>query len=161
MNRHYTSADYLDRVNLIRKYFPNAGITTDIIVGFPTETEENFNESLAFTDEVGFSDIHPFPYSKRTGTVASKLTDLDKSVKKERLKKMLDKKQNCRDKFHVAQIGKTLSVLTETAEDGYVVGYSENYVRVYLDGAKTEREKFYSVTVTGLLKDGVTGVINE
>ena len=161
MNRHYTTADYLDRVNLIRKYFPNAGITTDIIVGFPTETEDNFSESLAFTEKVGFSDIHPFPYSKRTGTVASKLTDLDKSVKKERLKKMLDKKGICRDKFHNLQIGKTLSVLIETIEDGYAVGYSENYVRVYLDGKIASREKFYSVTVTSLFKDGVTGVINK
>ena len=65
MNRHYTKEQYLDKVNLIRKYFPNAGITTDVIVGFPTETDADFEESLKLTQDVNFSEMHIFPYSKR------------------------------------------------------------------------------------------------
>ena len=89
MNRHYTSNEYLEKVNLIREYFADAGITTDIIVGFPTESEENFMETLELVKKVRFSDIHPFPFSPRTGTVASKMKDLSGEIKKQRLDKLL------------------------------------------------------------------------
>ena len=89
MNRKYTTAQFLNSVNLIRKYFPLAGITTDVIVGFPTETEENFLETVEFVKKVEFSNLHIFPYSKRDGTVASKLyKDLPKQVKMARWKRL-------------------------------------------------------------------------
>ena len=87
MNRHYTKEEYLDKVNLIRKYFPNAGITTDIIIGFPTETEEDFVESLKFAKAVNFSEMHIFPYSKRDGTVAAGFKNIATNVA-ERVQKM-------------------------------------------------------------------------
>ena len=159
MNRHYTSKEYLDKVNLIRKYFPDAGITTDVIVGFPTETEDEFNDSLQFVKTVGFSDIHPFPYSKRTGTVASKLTEVPSDVKKERLKKLLTVKEDCRNNFHNKFIGKTLSVLFETVDDGVAVGYSANYIRVYADANFVTLGEIREVTVKSVYKDGVYGEI--
>ena len=86
MNRHYTKEQYLEKVNLIRKYFPNAGITTDIIIGFPTETNDDFIESLEFAKAVNFSEMHIFPYSRRNGTAAEKFkniaTNVDERVKK-------------------------------------------------------------------------------
>ena len=87
MNRHYTKEQYFDKVKLIRKYFPNAAITTDIIIGFPTETEDDFNESLEFVKQVNFSEIHIFPYSKRKGTVAEKFKNIATNVP-ERVSKM-------------------------------------------------------------------------
>ena len=153
MNRHYTAKEYLDKVNLIREYFPTAGITTDVIVGFPTETEDEFLQSVDFCKAVGFSDIHPFPYSKRTGTVASKLTEVPSQVKKERLKKLIEVKNNLRDAFNKSMLGKKLSVLFETTEDGLSVGYSANYIRVYAKGVPTD--KIIEVTALSLYKDGV------
>ena len=107
MNRHYTAEEYFEKVNLIREYFPTAGITTDIIAGFPTETEENFNETLDFIDKVKFSDIHPFIYSPRSGTVAYKMEDLDHRIKKERLDKLLVKKAERKRDFQNFMYGKT------------------------------------------------------
>ncbi len=159
MNRHYTAKEYLDKVNLIRKYFVDAGITTDVIVGFPTETEEEFIDSLEFCKAVGFSDIHPFPYSKRTGTVASKWTEVPSEVKKQRLKKLLAVKEDCRNNFHNKFIGKTLSVLFETADEDYAVGYSANYIRVYADKNSVVLGEISKVTVKSIFKDGVYGEI--
>jgi len=139
MNRHYTAEEYLDKVNLIREYFPNAGITTDIIVGFPTETEENFIETLELVDKVKFSDIHPFIFSPRSGTNAYKMKDLSGEIKEDRQARLLKKKAEVKSAFISTQIGKELNVLIEEVKDGFAVGYSENYLRVYLkDFNKTD-----------------------
>ena len=132
MNRHYTAEEFIEKVDLIRKYFPDAGITTDIIVGFPTETEENFNETLRLVDRVKFSDIHPFPFSPRQGTVAYKMKDLPAEIKKERLNQLLEKKAERKTAFVNAMKGKVLDFLFEEQKDGYYQGYSENYLRIYL-----------------------------
>ncbi len=132
MNRHYTAEEYIEKVDLIREYFPNAGITTDIIVGFPTETEQDFLDTLKLVDRVGFSDIHPFPFSPRSGTVAYKMKDLPSEVKKQRQAQLLNKKAECKENFIKGLIGKTLNVLFEETVEGYAEGYSENYLRVYV-----------------------------
>ncbi len=132
MNRHYTAEEYIEKVDLIREYFPNAGITTDIIVGFPTETEQDFLDTLKLVDRVGFSDIHPFPFSPRSGTVAYKMKDLPSEVKKQRQAQLLNKKAECKENYIKGLIGKTLNVLFEQTVEGYAEGYSENYLRVYV-----------------------------
>lgn len=92
MNRHYTRGEYLEKCALIYRYFPDAAITTDIIVGFPTETEEDFLDSLRIVEEAGFAQIHAFPYSPREGTNAwKKYEDIPAAVKKERLQRLLKK----------------------------------------------------------------------
>ncbi|MBP5467533.1 MAG: tRNA (N(6)-L-threonylcarbamoyladenosine(37)-C(2))-methylthiotransferase MtaB [Clostridia bacterium] len=93
MNRKYTREEFIEKVALIRKYFPLAGITTDIIAGFPTETEEAFLETLSIIDEVKFSDIHPFSFSPRRGTPAYKMPDLPPEVKKARLNRLIETKK--------------------------------------------------------------------
>ena len=133
MNRKYTTTQFLNSVNLIRKYFPLAGITTDVIVGFPTETEENFLETVEFVKKVKFSNLHIFPYSKRDGTVASKLyKDLPKQVKMARWKRLEGVAENLKADF--IQKNTTFEVLIEEEEDGYFVGYSKNYIRCYFQG---------------------------
>lgn len=128
MNRKYRTADFERTVNLIRKYFPLAGITTDVIVGFPTETEENFTETVNFIKKIGFSDLHIFPYSNRKGTVASKMfKDLPKSVKEERAKVLAEIRK--KDKIDFITKNDILEVLIEEEKNGVFFGYSKNYIK--------------------------------
>ncbi len=133
MNRHYTTKDFENSVNLIRKYFPDAGITTDIIVGFPTETDENFVETLKFVEKIKFSQLHIFPYSKRDGTAASKLyKDLSGKIKTQRLKQLSLLGQKLKNEFiEKHTVGK---MLIEEIVDGVCEGYTENYIKCYLKG---------------------------
>lgn len=152
MNRHYTPEQFYEKVCLIRKYYPDAGITTDVIAGFPTETEEDFNESYAFIEKVGFSDIHPFPFSPRSGTVAYKMPDLNGEIKKARLDKLLELKKELKNKFALSMMGKELYMLPEESKDGYTEGYSGNYLRLYVKGEV--KKEIVKVKVTEPYKDG-------
>ena len=140
MNRHYTASEFIDRVDLIRKYFPDAGITTDIIVGFPTETDKDFIDTLNLVDRVSFTDIHPFIFSPRQGTKAYQMKDLNPELKKERLQQLLVKKGICKQNFASSLCGKTFTVLFEEQKDGYFEGYTENYLRVYVKGENLENQ---------------------
>lgn len=133
MNRKYTTIDFMNSVNLIRKYFKNAGITTDVIAGFPTETEEDFEKSCEFIKKVNFSDLHIFPYSKREGTVASKIyKDLPKSIKNERVKVLEEIKK--KDKLNFIKKNDIVEILIEEEKNGAFYGYSKNYIRCVLKG---------------------------
>ena len=160
MNRHYTAEEYLQKVNLIREYFPNAGITTDIIVGFPTETEQDFIETVNLVDKVKFSDIHPFPFSPRSGTVAFKMQDLPKEIKKDRQNRLLKKKAECKQAFVNGLVGKTCDFLFEEEKDGYFEGYSENYVRLYLKDFSGTHD-IVKVQIIAPFKDGALAKIKE
>ena len=139
MNRKYNCTQYFDAVQLIRKYYPSAAITTDIIVGFPTETEEQFENGMAFARKVGFSDIHVFPYSSRRGTVAGRMKTLDPDVVTDRQKRMTAVKKELVDNYLNKQIGMPVNVLFETQEDGVWCGHAPNYVKVYSkNGAHNE-----------------------
>ncbi len=133
MNRHYTTEEFENSVNLIRKYFPLAGITTDIIVGFPTETEEEFLQTMKFVEKVKFSQLHIFPYSKREGTVAAKLyKDLPGQVKADRMKRLSELGKRLKNEFILKN--KTAKVLIEEKNGEYFEGYSENYIKCYIKG---------------------------
>ena len=153
MNRHYTSQEFFEKVQLIRKYFPDAGITTDVIAGFPTETEEHFDQTLDLIKRVNFSDIHPFIFSPRSGTVAYKMKDLPHEIKKARLDKLLEIKQQLKNSFALSQVGKTLDMLPEEMHGEYTVGYSGNYLRLYVKGVCKEQE-IIKVKVVGAYLDG-------
>lgn len=154
MNRHYTRAEYLEKCALIYEAFPFAAITTDIIVGFPTETEEDFLDSLRIVEEAGFAQIHAFPYSPREGTNAyKKYKELPSAVKKERVERLLKKGAEEKQRYIQKFIGRELELVPENCIDGYTEGYSENYIRVYLKG---ETEKFpVKVVAVEPFKDGV------
>ena len=153
MNRRYTTAQYLEKVRLIRSRFPYAAVTTDVIVGYPTESDEAFKRSMAFCREAGFADMHVFPYSSRKGTVAGKLPVLPAAVVAERQRAMTGLKHELSAEYRLKQLGKPLEVLFETKEDGLWCGHSPNYVKVYaMDG---ERNTLATVTPTALFGDGV------
>ena len=134
MNRHYTSGEYADKVKLIREFYPDAAITTDVIVGYSTESDENFKECIEFCDAIEFADVHCFTYSVREGTAGARLKKLPDEVKKARLDQMLKRKEAYKDKFVAKNIGKILTLIPEEEIDGFTVGYTENYLRVFVKG---------------------------
>lgn len=113
MRRRYTPEEYMNIVEKIRRVFPDAAITTDVMVGFPQETEEEFNQSMAFVEKVGFAKIHVFQYSPRKGTSAAKMPQLPKSVKAERADRMKALGERCTAKYMNGLVGKTVPVLFE------------------------------------------------
>ncbi|MDE6028947.1 MAG: tRNA (N(6)-L-threonylcarbamoyladenosine(37)-C(2))-methylthiotransferase MtaB [Clostridiales bacterium] len=132
MNRHYDTEYYYGKIELIRRYFPLAGITTDVIVGFPTETDEFFENSCNFIRKCGFSDIHVFPYSRRIGTIAAKkYGELPPDIVKSRVNKLLDIKNELRLQFMRKNLGTKVPVYIEDSEGDYNVGYTPNYIKVY------------------------------
>ena len=123
---------YERTINLIREYYPNAAITTDIIVGFPGETDEDFEQTLNFVDKIKFSKIHVFKYSNRKGTVASKMKNqIPGLVKKERSQRLIEKSKYYTDKFLDNMLNQPIKVLFESKNDnGFIKGYTTNYIRV-------------------------------
>lgn len=131
MNRHYDTEQYFQAVKLIRGYYPSASITTDIIVGYPTETEEMFENCMKFARKVGFSDIHVFSYSSRKGTVAGRMPVLPAEVVDDRQRRLSALKRELADNYLNKQLGMPQQVLFETQCDGLWVGHTPNYVKVY------------------------------
>ncbi|MCT4612228.1 MAG: tRNA (N(6)-L-threonylcarbamoyladenosine(37)-C(2))-methylthiotransferase MtaB [Clostridia bacterium] len=137
MNRKYTKEEYMNGVKNLRKYMPDVSITTDIIVGFPGETEGEFEESLEFAKEVGFSQTHVFAYSKREGTVAAKREDqISNNVKADRSKQMIELTNKSEVEFLNSQIGKVYEVLLEDEK----VGHTTNYLKVEIDKSQRKNE---------------------
>lgn len=147
MNRHYTREEYLSVCVLIRSFFPDAAITTDVIVGFPTETEEDLLLSLSMVEEAGFARVHAFPFSPREGTNAAKMKDLPPEIKRERMNRIRAAAKAAEEKYLQRFLGREAIALFE--EDG---GYTEHYVRVYNPTAK--EGGMYRVRLSKREKDG-------
>ena len=152
MNRKYTRAAFAEKAALVRAAFPQAALTTDIIVGFPTETEQDFADTLALAEEVRFSQIHCFAYSRRAGTAAAKLPDLPPQVKKERLGRLMELGGRLRGEYEGGFLGKTLELVPEEERGGFTEGYSENYIRLYVRGSVKKRTR---VRALERYKDGL------
>ncbi len=135
MNRRYTNTEYKEIVDRIRNNFENSSITTDVMVGFPGETEEEFKESLDFVTDIAFAKVHVFPYSRRSGTVADKMPmQLEKSVKESRASIMTAATEENRKQFLLSQIGRECDVLFERLDkNGLYEGYTRNYTLVSVD----------------------------
>ncbi len=160
MRRLYTTAGYLDAVSLIRSVAGDAAITTDIIVGFPGETDEEFAESYDFCQKIGFARIHVFSYSKRRDTAASIMPDqISPQVKKKRSDSMLALAEESAAAFHSSFLGKNLPVLWEQADNGIWNGYSGNYIKVYTASSGDLTNTVTDVHVQRLYEDGVWGEI--
>ena len=138
MNRHYTTDDYRRICGQLRTAFPNCALTTDVMVGFPGETEEEFESSLAFVREIGFSRVHCFSYSRRPGTPAAKApSQVPNAVKLQRSRRMIAAGEQGRAVYETKLIGKTVAVLPETvSEDGRLEGYTDTYVPVLVSGCE-------------------------
>ncbi|MBQ3369977.1 MAG: tRNA (N(6)-L-threonylcarbamoyladenosine(37)-C(2))-methylthiotransferase MtaB [Mogibacterium sp.] len=161
MNRHYTRAEYLDIVKALRDYDPEFGITTDIIVGFPGETEADFRDTLDIVKEAAFGKTHVFRYSPRKGTAGARLKDVvPESVKKERAGILEEAAEEVSRGFRQMLIGTEQTVLIEEEEDGYMTGYTGNYIKVYVKIPDAEAEalapgEFCKVIPAELYMDGV------
>jgi len=154
MNRHYDSAFYADLVERIRNMFPTAAITTDIMVGFAGETEDEFCESVEFLKKIGFAKAHVFSYSRRKGTVAYGLPDqVTRAEKARRSRIMLAAAAQSEKQFLKEQVGKTVSVLFETYKDGKAEGYTCNYSRVFVNTQENIEGKIRNVKITSVKQD--------
>jgi threonylcarbamoyladenosine tRNA methylthiotransferase MtaB len=159
MNRHYDTAEFARLIQHVETEVPGIAISTDIIVGFPGETEELFQQSLAFVERMNFARMHVFPYSRRKGTPAAGMPDqIPEPVKKNRVHRMQALADRKAAEFHSAFIGRTLEVLFETEHQGITNGLTGNYIRVYTADAVTGGE-IYAVQVEKLYRDGVWGSV--
>ncbi len=159
MNRHYTGDFYADLVTRIRNKFVNPSITTDIMVGFAGETDEEFLQSVEFTKRIGFARSHVFAYSRRAGTIADRLPNqVTSAIKQKRSAIMIAVTDESESKFLATQVGLTVPVLFETYESGVNCGYSDNYTHVSAIGVDM-RGKIVNVKITAVEGDGCAGEI--
>ena len=152
MNRRYTSAGYYEKCRILRKYFDNPALTTDVIVGFPGETEEEFQESLAFVDKVDFYETHIFKYSKREGTKAARMEDqIDEQVKAQRSAAMIELGLKKKEAYERSFIGKTVEVLVEEDEvyEGKTVqaGHTKEYIKIALESEENLKNTIVKVQI--------------
>lgn len=134
MNRKYDLKYYEEKIKKIRMIRPDISITTDIIVGFPYETDKLFNETLEFSRKMNFSKIHVFPYSIRLGTSAANMPNqVDESIKKERVKKLMDLSKTMEKEYYNKFVGKELDILVEECDNNVSIGHSSNYLMIRLN----------------------------
>ena len=159
MRRKYDTARYLQSVELLKAAFPGCAVTTDMIVGFPGETEEEFETSLEFIRKCGFADMHIFPYSRRPGTPADKMPgQLGNAVKEDRSRRAITVAEEMSRAYRESFVGTTLEVLFEEPEGEYFTGHTPNYIKVYCKGEDLHNQ-MKAVKVTGLFREGLLGGI--
>lgn len=160
MNRHYTLAEYRELIHSIQARVEDIGISTDIIVGFPGETLEMFENALKFVESMDFSRMHIFPYSRRTGTPAANYADqVPEEEKKRRVQIMQELAEKKAREFKQGFINRQLTVLFEPEHDGLVEGLTGNYIRVYANGNNVVQGKLYNVHMDKSYRDGLWGTI--
>ena len=159
MKRKYDTARYYESVRLLNQHFPGCAITTDMIVAFPGETEEEFQQSLAFIRKCGFADMHIFPYSRRPGTPADKMPGQhDNATKEARSRAAIAVAEEMSRTYRENLMGTTLEVLFEEMDGEFFTGHAPNYVKVYAKGENLHNE-IRTVTVTEVYRDGVIGTL--
>ena len=159
MKRKYTTARYLESVELLKEHFPGCAVTTDMIVAFPGETEEEFRESLEFIRKCGFADMHIFPYSRRPGTPADKMPgQLGNAVKEARSKEAIAVAEEMRSAFCRSLRGSTQAVLFEERAGAYFAGHTPNYMKVYVKGEDLHNQ-IREVKLQEPFQDGMIGTI--
>ena len=158
MRRRYSTGDYRQAARLLRQAFPGCALTTDVITGFPGETEAEFAETLAFCRETGFARMHVFPYSARQDTPAAQMPgQVPKALREERARQLIALGNELARAYCAAQIGCTVQVLAEETEEGIARGYTAQYIPCEFPGGQPGM--LYDVAVTGLSGDGLTGRI--
>jgi threonylcarbamoyladenosine tRNA methylthiotransferase MtaB len=162
MRRRYTQEQYRDAVVRLRRAVPDVAITTDVIVGFPGETDAEFEECLAFCREMAFAGIHVFPYSQREHTLAARLRDaVSDTVKKERVHRLIELAESMAGDYRRRFIGTTMQVLWETQREGVWEGLTDTYVRVHATSDddltnRTTGARLIEIEAAGLRAEVVT-----
>ncbi len=160
MNRKYTTTEYFESINLLRKHFESPNIATDIMVGFPGETDEDFISSVEFMKKVNFSDAHVFAYSNRKGTRADKMEgQIPPSLKDERSQIMSETVNVLKQNYMKGHIGKSLSVLFEQRHGDYFEGTSDNYIKVKVKTSLDLTGKILDVKITDIESENLIGII--
>ena len=155
MNRHYDTAEFLEVTGKLRSLFPDMSLTTDIICGFPEETEDEFSETLEFVRKAGFNKVHVFPYSLRKGTKAAAMPQVPTNIARERAGRLISLSDELEKEFTASFIGKDVEVMVEASEvkDGkvYLKGYTNEYVysRIGFDGSEEEASRYLCSIVKG------------
>lgn len=157
MNRHYTREGYLEKCALIYRYFPDAAITTDIIAGFPTETEQDFAQSLSMVEEAGLARVHAFAFSPREGTAAYRMKDLPPEVKSERLHRLLSCAKRAEEKYIARFLGRRTDFIAEEFDGEYTTGTTGNYLKIYVQKELAAGVKV-PVRLKEFYKDGAIGI---
>ena len=160
MNRKYDTARYVQSVELLNQYFEHPAITTDLITGFPEETEEEFSKTLSFLERCGFAQMHIFPYSIRPGTPAADMRQVPKAVKEERAHRAAQVAAGLHRKYLEGCVGRTYPVLFEQPRDGRYFGHAPNYMEVLVDGADLHNQ-VRDVTITGTDGEVLLGTLVE
>ena len=161
MKRRYNTADYRQVVSMIRESVPDVAITTDVIIGFPGETEAEFQESLNFSREMKFARIHVFPYSPRPGTAAAEIPQkISAQIKKQRTRQMLALAEESAQCFHQSFLNRTMDVLWEQRSGGIWSGLTGNYIKVYTKHGKDLANSLTPVKLENIYRDGLWGNIS-
>lgn len=159
MNRHYSAEEYEELCNKLRETFCEATITTDILVGFPTESDEDFIATTEFVKKIKFEKVHVFPYSVREGTRAAAMPQLTKQVKESRATALSTITEGIRREYLNKQTGKKVDVLFEVSKNGYTEGYTENYTPVKVFTSENLQGEIRKVHITGTENDCCIGEI--
>ncbi len=154
MNRKYTREVFKEKVKMIRKYFPDAGITSDVIVGFPNETDDDFKDTLDYVKDIKLSRIHVFPYSIRKNTKAALMDQIDPQTKNERAHLLRDVSEELEDEFFRSMVDKRERVLIEERSKGKFIGYTSNYIRAEIDANENSNLKINQVVDVELKNQG-------
>lgn len=148
MNRHYTTEEFRKVAEILRKYFKDVNLTTDIIVGFPGETDEEFEETYKFLKEIKFYKMHIFKYSRRDGTVAANMPNqVDGNTKEKRSRMLIELSEKNQEEYNNSFYGKTFEVLFEEYEGEYCIGHTTNYMKVKSKDVSVDESGFYNVVI--------------
>ncbi len=166
MNRHYTAREFLEKVRLIRTHFPDAALTADVIVGFPGESEEEFETTSAFLNEADLYEVHVFKYSRRRGTAADRMSgQIPEAVKQKRSEELIRESGKRRMAFEKRMIGKEVEVLTEERETiggkRFLTGFTDHYIRCAVPEKEAQAGELVKGIVRGLLTDEILEVSRE
>ena len=156
MNRKYDTARYLESVELLKRWFDRPAVTTDLITGFPEETEEEFSQTLDFIRRCGFAQMHIFPYSIRPGTKAAAMEQVPSAVKEQRAGRAAQAAETMRQAYLQGCVGRVYPVLFEQERDGYYTGHAPNYCEVGVR-ANDLHNKVLDVKITGIIGEMLIG----
>ena len=157
MNRKYTIEEFVDKINKIREIRPNMNFTTDLIVGFPTETDEDFKETINNLKLIKFSKIHTFPYSIRNNTPAATMKQVNDSIKKERVHEVLELSNALENEYYNKFLNQSMDCLIEETKDGVSIGHTDNYIKIEIEDT-LENNKFYKVKIVKIVNTQVKGI---
>lgn len=160
MNRKYTPKEFMQRVNDIRSARPNISLTTDVIAGFPGETDDEHRDTIEFIKNVGFAELHVFPFSKRNGTAAAKMKPIKDSIKKERALELIALSEELNYEYNKKFLNTTQSlIIEEKVNDSYMVGHTSNYLKVFLPLDESLIKKMVDIDIIDVRKDRILGKI--